>query len=63
MMTGMDLVSVFYRQIATFPVTFVDEADFSPSYVFSTFVKNKVGVGYPGSSILFHSSSYLFLCQ
>jgi hypothetical protein len=40
----MYLVSDFYRQIATFPATFVEEAAFSPSYVFGTFVKNKVGI-------------------
>jgi hypothetical protein len=27
-----------------FPVTFVEEAVFSPWYVFGTFVKNKVGI-------------------
>jgi hypothetical protein len=33
----MDLVSVF-------PETFVEEAVFSSSYVFGTFVKNQVGI-------------------
>jgi hypothetical protein len=36
----MDLVSVFYRQITTFPATFVEEVVFSPLYVFGAFVKN-----------------------
>jgi hypothetical protein len=27
-----------------FPTTFVEEAVFSPSYVFDTFVKNKLGI-------------------
>jgi uncharacterized membrane protein len=40
----MDLVSVFCSQIATFPAPLVEEAVFSPSYVFGTFVKNKVGI-------------------
>jgi hypothetical protein len=40
----MDLVSVFCRQITTFPATFVEEAVFSPSYAFGTFVKNMVGI-------------------
>jgi hypothetical protein len=39
MVTGMDLVSVFFRQIATFHATFVEEAVF-----FGAFVKNKVGM-------------------
>jgi hypothetical protein len=40
----MDLVSVFCRQISTFPETFVEEAVFCPSYVFGGLVKNKVGI-------------------
>jgi hypothetical protein len=40
----MDLISVFCRQITTFPAAFVEEIFFSLSYVFVTFVKNKVGV-------------------
>jgi hypothetical protein len=40
----MDIVSVFCRQIAIFPASFVEEAVFSPSYVFGVFVKNKVGI-------------------
>jgi hypothetical protein len=40
----MDLVSVFCRQIFSLPATFVEEAFFSPLYVFGTFVKNKVGI-------------------
>jgi hypothetical protein len=35
-----DLVSVFSRQITTFPATFVEEAVFSPLYVFGRFVKD-----------------------
>jgi hypothetical protein len=40
----MDLVSVFCRQIFSFPATFVEEAVFSPWYIFGGFVKNQVGV-------------------
>jgi hypothetical protein len=36
----MDLVSVFCRQIATFLATFIDEAAFSPLYVFGNFVED-----------------------
>jgi hypothetical protein len=41
----MGLVSVFCRRKPLFPATFVEEAFFSPLYVFGTFVKNKVGIG------------------
>jgi hypothetical protein len=34
----------FCRQITTFPATFVEEAVFSPQYIFGAFVKNKVGI-------------------
>jgi hypothetical protein len=40
----MNLVSVFCRQITTFPNNFVEEAVFSPLYIFGTFVKNKVSI-------------------
>jgi hypothetical protein len=40
----MDLVSISCRWITTFPATFVEEAVFSPSYIFGTFVKNEVGI-------------------
>jgi hypothetical protein len=40
----MDLVSVFCRQYPVFPATFVEEAAFSPSYIFGSFVKNWVGI-------------------
>jgi hypothetical protein len=49
-----------------FPTTFVEEAVFSPLYIFSAFVKNKVGIAvwiHIQSSILFYWSSCLFLCQ
>jgi hypothetical protein len=42
----MDLVSVFCKQIGTFPTTFVEEAVFSQSYVFGIFVKNKMGIAF-----------------
>jgi hypothetical protein len=42
--TGRDLVSVFCRHITTFSTTFVEEAIFSPLYVFGAFVKNQVGI-------------------
>jgi hypothetical protein len=41
---GMDLLSVFCRQIITFSSIFVEKAVFSPLYVFDDFVKNKMGV-------------------
>jgi hypothetical protein len=41
---GMNLVSVFCRKITTFPATFLEEAVFSPLYVFGVFVKNKVSI-------------------
>jgi hypothetical protein len=34
----MDLVSVSW--VTTFPATFVEEAVFSPSFIFGTIVKN-----------------------
>jgi hypothetical protein len=40
----MDLVSVFTNRKPLFPATFVEEAVFSPLYVFGIFVKNKVGI-------------------
>jgi hypothetical protein len=40
----MDLVLVSCRRITTFPIAFVEEAVFSPSYIFGPFVKNKVGM-------------------
>jgi hypothetical protein len=40
----MDLVLVFFRQIATCPSNIFEEAVYSPLYVFGIFVKNKVGV-------------------
>jgi hypothetical protein len=43
-MMNMDLVSVFAGREPFFPVTFVEEAIFSPLYVFGAFVKNKVGI-------------------
>jgi hypothetical protein len=36
---NMDLVSVFCRQISNFPSNIVEEAVFSPSYVFGNFIK------------------------
>jgi hypothetical protein len=38
-MIGMNLLSVFCRQIITFPATFVEEGVLSPLYVFGAFVK------------------------
>jgi uncharacterized membrane protein len=38
----MVLVSVLCRQ--HFPATFVEEAIYSPTYVFGAFIKNKVGI-------------------
>jgi hypothetical protein len=40
----MDLVSVFCRQITTFPKNIVEEAVFSPLYIFGAVVKNEVGI-------------------
>jgi hypothetical protein len=39
----MNLVSVSYRWVTTFPATFVEEVVFSPSFIFGTFIKNEVG--------------------
>jgi hypothetical protein len=36
--------SSFCRQITTFQATFVEEAVYSPLYIFVAFVKNKVGI-------------------
>jgi hypothetical protein len=36
----MDLVSDFCRQITVFSATLVEEAVFSPSYIFAKFVEN-----------------------
>jgi hypothetical protein len=41
---GVDLVSVFFREITTFLSNIVEEAVFCPWYLFGNFVKNKVGV-------------------
>jgi hypothetical protein len=49
----MDLVSVSCRQ-PLFPATFVEETVFSPSYIFGTFVKNKVG-----TVVWIHDMSFL----
>jgi hypothetical protein len=43
-MIGMDVFSVFCRQITKFSATSVKEAVYSPSYVFGAFVKNKIGI-------------------
>jgi hypothetical protein len=40
----MDLVSVFCRQISSFPTTFVEEAAFSPLYVSGTLFKTQVSI-------------------
>jgi hypothetical protein len=37
-------IPIFFRQLPLFPATFVEEAAFSPSYIFGTFVKNEVGI-------------------
>jgi hypothetical protein len=39
----MDLVSVFCRQTSSFSAPFVEEAVFSPSYIFDDFVESQVG--------------------
>jgi hypothetical protein len=44
MVINMDLVSVFCRQIATFPATFVEGAVFIPSDIFGAFVKTKMSI-------------------
>jgi hypothetical protein len=56
----MDLVSVFCRQIL-FPATFVEEAVFSPLYVFGTFVKKKMGVVVWIHILVFYSVSLIFI--
>jgi hypothetical protein len=40
----MDLVQLSAGRQPRFPATFVEEAVFSPLYVFGIFVKNKVGI-------------------
>jgi hypothetical protein len=40
----MDLSLATGRWITTYPAAFVEEAVFSPLYVFDPFVKNKVGI-------------------
>jgi hypothetical protein len=59
----MDLVSVFCRQIPSFPAKFVEETVSSPWYVFGNFVKKLDGYSFPDSYPLFCGSSYLFLWQ
>jgi hypothetical protein len=59
---GVGVVSVFCRQITTFPSNICWRGYLSPSYVFCTFVKNKVGIAvwiHIWFSILFHWSSCL----
>jgi hypothetical protein len=41
--TGRDLLKIFCRQ-PLFPATFVEEAVYSLSYVFGTFIKNEVNI-------------------
>jgi hypothetical protein len=63
-MKVMNLVLVFCIQVSSVPSNIAEEAIISPLYVFGTFVKNQVSVAvwiHTGSSILFHSSSYMFL--
>jgi hypothetical protein len=62
----MDLVSVSAGRYTVFPATIVEQAVFSPLYVFDALVKNQVGVAvgiHSRSSIPFFSSSNLLLCQ
>jgi hypothetical protein len=40
----MDQFQFSSSRYSVFPATFVEEAVFSPLYVFGAFVKNKVGV-------------------
>jgi hypothetical protein len=57
----MDLVSVFCRQIILFPATFVEEVVFSSSYVFGTFVKNKVVIAVWFHILVLYSVPLVFI--
>jgi hypothetical protein len=56
----MDLVSVFCRY-PVFSATFVEEAVFSPSYIFGTFVKNEVGIVVWIHICIFYSVPLVFM--
>jgi hypothetical protein len=61
-----DIVSFFYSGYPVFPAPFVEEVDFSPMHALGSFVKNQMDIGawvLSVSSVLFHWSSCLFLCQ
>ena len=52
--------------LSSFSTSFIEEAVFAPLYVLASFVKNKIAMGHwfiPVLSILFHWSTFLFLCQ
>jgi hypothetical protein len=62
----LDLVSVFCRQITTFPATFVKDAVYFPLYGFGAIVKNKVGIAVWIHIRVLYSVSLVFitvLCQ
>jgi hypothetical protein len=59
----MDLVSVFLQaDKPLFPETFVEEAVFSPLYVFGTFVKSNVGIAVWIHIPVLYSVPLVFMC-
>jgi hypothetical protein len=63
--TNMDLISVFCRQIISFPSNIFEEAVFSLSYLLAPWSKIRCVsmCVFLSRSILFYWSSCLFLCQ
>jgi hypothetical protein len=58
----VDLVSVFCRWLTTFPSNIrVEEAVFSPSYIFGTFVKNEVDIAVWIHIRVFYSVPLVFM--
>ena len=53
----------FTHSCPVLPASIIEEAVFSPLYIFSSFVKDKVQEFIFGPSILFLWSIFLFLCQ
>ena len=60
------IIHSFTCSCSVFPAPFIEEAVFAPSYILASFCKNKICIGawaYFWTSILFHWSICLFLCQ
>jgi hypothetical protein len=59
----MDVVSISVCKYPVFPATFVEEAVFSPLYVFGTFVKNQVDVAAWIHTLVFYSTGlHISIC-